>query len=446
MFEPRDDKPWVEHDEGYWTVTPSGSDVGSDVQTPGSITHQEKSVFSQLQFVPLEASPVVAIMGIGYVGLNLVQAFSSQYEVVGFDILEDRIAQVSQQYQDNTRVRFTTNPEVLADATHILISVPTLLLPDNTIDSSYLRSALSTVGVYARPGSTVVIESSVAVGMTRELLGPLTKQRGFFAGMSPERVDPGRTMPLPHEIPKIISGLDDVMPGSLSSITRLYSPVFSHVVSVSKPEVAEMTKLYENCQRMVCIAYANEMADACIPHGIDPFEVANAAATKPFGYMPYTPSLGVGGHCIPVNPYYLLYNSQFPLLEQAAEKMKRRPEQIAQRILDDCGEKERESGRKAKVLVVGVGFKRGQSNLSYSPSLALLRKLNQSKEKVQVMFADPLVSQDAVPDIGRLDPEKEWNRDKLQEFDRIVVAFRQVGLDFDVLQSLDGVKVETWCN
>ena len=177
-------KPWVEHDEGYWTVTPSAS---SDASSPDwAATQEEKSVISTARFVTLDAKPVVAIMGVGYVGLNLVEAFSSQYPVVGFDILEDRIAQVSKQYQGITNVQFTTDPEVLGEATHILISVPTLLLPDNSIDSSSLKSALSTVNVYARPGTTAVIESSVAVGMTRELLGPMAKERGFFAGMSPE--------------------------------------------------------------------------------------------------------------------------------------------------------------------------------------------------------------------------------------------------------------------
>ena len=238
------------------------------------------------------------------------------------------------------------------------------------------------------------------------------------------------------------------MPGSLAAVSRLYSPVFSHVVPVSKPEVAEMTKLYENCQRMVCIAYANEMADACLPHGIDPFEVAQAAATKPFGYMPYTPSLGVGGHCIPVNPYYLLSNCQFPILEQAAERMKRRPEHIAQRILDEMKVKKKKmDGKGPKVLVVGIGFKKGQSNLSFSPALALARNLKESG-KVEVTFADPLVSQEAVRDIPRLDTEREWKVEKLREFDKIVVAFRQVGLDFGVLTCMGGhgVEIETWCN
>lgn len=294
-----------------------------------------------------------------------------------------------------------------------------------------------------------------------------------------------------HKIPKILSGLDDVVPGSLDAITRLYSPVFETIFPVSSPEVAEMMKLYENCQRMMCIAYANEMADACVPHGIDPYEVCRAAATKPFGYMPYTPSLGVGGHCIPVNPYYLLSNSDFPLLMACTEKMWQRPTEIGQRALEELFGSEAETavlrpamprvdlGRdlsldesshsgptkglsvsmnsrrsslsststyvsRARVLVVGVGFKAGQSVLSNSPGRKLVQSLADSGH-VDIMFADPLVKQSAMPLIPRLDDES-WNKEMLETFDMIIIAVKQIGIDFSVLQELKGVKIQTWCS
>jgi len=264
-----------------------------------------------------------------------------------------------------------------------------------------------------------------------------------------QRVDPGRTDPPAYLIPKIVSGLDDIVPGSLEAITRLYGSVFETVVPVSKPEVAEMTKLYENCQRMVCIAYANEMADACAPHHIDPFEVCAAASTKPFGYMSITPSVGVGGHCIPVNPYYLMANSNFPLLQAATEKMKRRPAEIAHRILASLGcnadvPASAHKARKPRVLVVGIGFKRGQSTLSNSPGLALARSLASSNQ-VEVLYADRLIPQSAFPDVKRLGDE-EWTRDKLQAFDSIVVSVKQLGFDFDILDDLKGVKIQFWCS
>lgn len=130
--------------------------------------------------------PLVAVLGVGYVGTHLIENFSSKYDTLGYDISLKRIDEVEKQFTDNTRVKLTTNPEHLSEATHYLISVPTLLLSDKSIDSSYLRSALDTVATHARPGSTIVIESSVAVGMTRELLGPIAVAGRFFAGMSPE--------------------------------------------------------------------------------------------------------------------------------------------------------------------------------------------------------------------------------------------------------------------
>jgi nucleotide sugar dehydrogenase len=244
-----------------------------------------------------------------------------------------------------------------------------------------------------------------------------------------------------HAIPKIISGLDDLVPGSLAAIQRVYEKVFDNVVCVSRPEVAEMTKLYENCQRMVCIAYANEMADACTSHGIDPYEVSSAAATKPFGYMSYTPSLGVGGHCIPVNPFYLLCNSEFPLLEQATATMWNRPKLIAQKAIQAL--QSPKSGDQHKVLVVGMAFKAGQSSLSNSPGVELVSHLA-SSGKVAAAWADPLVAQEAVSVAPRLS-EGEWRKDVLESFDMIIVSFRQHGLDFGVLDDLQDVQVESWC-
>ncbi|WYZ39976.1 hypothetical protein EsH8_IV_000317 [Colletotrichum jinshuiense] len=390
--------------------------------------------------------PLVAVIGVGYVGTHLVESFSAHYDVIGFDVSERRISEIREELPSN-RIRFTTCKTDLQEATHFLISVPTLLTADKNIDTSYLQSAIATVAQHARPGSTVVIESSVAVGMTRSLLGRVAISHGFYAGMSPERVDPGRVEPPCHAIPKIVSGLDDIIPGSLTSIMRLYSQVFDRLVPVSRSEVAEMMKLYENCQRMMCIAFANEMADACIPHGIDPYEVTAAASSKPFGYMPFNPSLGVGGHCIPVNPYYLLSNSAFPLLEAAAEKMASRPAAIASRAIDSLVADAKAGAASAlvrpRILVVGVGFKAGQSVLSNSPGVDLVQNFVRSG-KVDVMFADPLVKQAAVPAAPRLADER-WNRETLETFDMIIVAHRQHGLDFGVLEQLQGVKVEMWC-
>ncbi|KAH8893907.1 6-phosphogluconate dehydrogenase C-terminal domain-like protein [Thozetella sp. PMI_491] len=249
-----------------------------------------------------------------------------------------------------------------------------------------------------------------------------------------------------RSIPKVISGLDDLAPGSLSSIQRLYSKVFDTVVPVATPETAEMVKLYENCQRMMVIAYANEMADACYAHGIDPFEVCRAAATKPFGYLPTDPGLGVGGHCIPVNPYYLLSNNAFPLLQAAAEKMWARPPEIASRVLKRLmGSKSAYQEMKGvkRLLIVGIGFKKGQSHLVNSPSLALATQLA-AHPTLEVMFADSLVRQKDVPHIKKL-RERNWNRETFEIFDMIIVSHKPEGMDWELLVSLKGVQLELWC-
>ncbi|GME62721.1 putative udp-glucose dehydrogenase udp-mannac protein [Neofusicoccum parvum] len=428
------------------TVWNSLGPSNADTPPPEEVNEE---FFHASQLAPLEPvsdsePPLVAVIGVGYVGLHLVTVFASKYDVLAYDVSKKRLQSLAGDLAPYPSITLTSNPADLAAATHFLVSVPTTLLPDKQIDTSYVRSALTTVGTYARPGATVVIESSVGVGMTRKLLGNLMRSRNLKAGMSPERVDPGRTEPPVRSIPKLISGLDDITPDSLAAIRTLYSRVFDAVVAVSSPEVAEMTKLYENCQRMVGIAYANEMADACDALAIDAFEVARAAATKPFGFLPFAPSLGVGGHCIPVNPYYLLANNKFPLLQQATERMWSRPARVADRAMRELRARGGAAGGGwPRVLVVGVGFKPGQAVLSCSPGVALIKHLLEEWD-VDVAFADPLVDEEALPFVPKYNTEGEWSKQALEAFDLIVVAVRQHGLDFRVLEGLEGVEVK-WC-
>ncbi|OAA53716.1 6-phosphogluconate dehydrogenase, protein [Cordyceps fumosorosea ARSEF 2679] len=376
-----------------------------DQTPPGEIVDSDDDLHNLEPIWPGQ-NPVVAVIGVGYVGEHLVRAFSGHCRVIGFDVSQSRVDKLN---IDATHPRdtclFTSRASDLAPATHFLIAVPTLLRPDlQAVDSSALRQALAVISPHARPNAVVVIESSVAVGTTRTLLGPLAGRRGLLAGMSPERVDP-------------------------------------------RAQVAEMAKLYENCQRMVGIAYANEMADACRGLRVDPWEVCRAAATKPFGYMPLAPGVGVGGHCIPVNPWYLLAGGGFPLLRSATEAMRARPGVLAGRILERFAEEgeegEEEGGRRPRVLVVGIGFKPGQAHLANSPGLELARSLVVSG-RVEVAWADPLVSQEAVPQIRRLD-EGEWTAAALRDgFDYIVAAMRQTGVDFSVLGNLPTNMVEWW--
>jgi nucleotide sugar dehydrogenase len=236
---------------------------------------------------------------------------------------------------------------------------------------------------------------------------------------------------------------------SLESISQLYGRVFNTLLPVSSPEVAEMTKLYENCQRMVCAAYANEMADACNTMGIDAWEVSQAAASKPFGYLPFRPGPGIGGHCIPVNPYYLLSTCSMPILEHATTTSWQRPAHVAQRFMETVlRERQYKSStqivsKQPRALVVGVGFKRGQSVMSNSPGAAIIREML-SEGDFYVEFADPLVSADALPYAPKMDTPTQWNEDYLSTFDGIIVAVDQVGLDMAILNQIQGVTVHDY--
>lgn len=384
--------------------------------------------------IPADATPVVAVIGCGYVGSHLVQIFGHHFDVVAFDVSAPRIKIFSQEVADYPSIRCTTDASLLRGATHFLISVPTLLSANKqAVDTTHVRSAIATVIEHARVGATIVIESSVAVGMTRSLLESLTLPRGIHAGMSPERVDPGRVWPALEDVPKIISGLDAA---SLASIERIYSKAFNKLVCVSSPEVAEMTKLYENCQRMVCIAFANEMSDACEKHGVDAYEVSRAAASKPFGFMPYTPSLGVGGHCIPVNPSYLFTNNDMPVLRLANDNTQGRPAAMADKIIAES------KIHNPRVLVIGAAFKPGQSVISCSPTILFAERLKELE--IACQYVDPLVPQTMVPAIAKFD-EKAFNAAAIDEnFDIVVIGMKQTGLDYSQLNCLRHAQVKSF--
>lgn len=271
-------------------------------------------------------------------------------------------------------------------------------------------------------------------------------------GMSPERVDPGRTVPAASAIPKIVSALTA---GALDDMSAVYARVFETIVRVSRPEVAEMAKLFENCHRMVNIAYVNEVADACAAHGIDVREMMDAAATKPYGFTPFAPGLGVGGHCIPVNPWYLFANNRgLGVLRTATVATWERPGRLAREFHGECVGRAAvvrgvEVQRRPRVLVVGVGFKPGQSVLSCSPGLAFARQLSEVG-CARLAFHDPLVEQaDFVAHVVGEDEEpwmeklevKEWSVDALDAaFDGIAVCCRQDGVAWDVLEGLSALR------
>lgn len=378
--------------------------------------------------------PCVCVIGVGFVGEALLREFGRVFNSIGFDISQKRIEELAKSFTSLPNVTLTTDMASLSQATHYLISVPTPLKRDRSVNMIHLVSAISTTFKQARPGSVIVLESSVCVGTTRQFFSAYKDV--YHCGMSPERVDPGRTQPTAKEITKLVSGLT---PKALVVIQSIYAKVFDHVVPVSSPETAEMTKLFENCQRMINIAYVNEMADAARSHGVDPDEMIHAASSKPYGFTPYTPGLGVGGTCIPINPFYLFANNKnLPVLEEATAQMRKRPSTKARkfhtRITSSL------SGRSPRVLVVGIGYKPGQSLLSGSPGLAFaerLRRLGCSR----LAFYDPLVQGEALGWMEKLQ-EVSWHSLYLEKnFDAIAICLRQTNIDFRVIEKLHTSKV-----
>ena len=318
----------------------------------------------------------VCVIGVGYVGEHLVDTFKNGYRIIGVDLNDKRIEHLKNRFKQHKNITLQSTYSNLEDCDVFLVSVPTLV-KNGEVDISYLHSVKNSIKDKIKPGALVVVESSVYVGATREIFGDF-RNKGVFVGFSPERVDPGRTEPKMEDIPKIISGVDEQ---SLIKIKKIYSKVIKNTVSVSTSECAEMCKLYENCFRMVNIAYVNEIADMCSQHNINCYEMIDASASKPFGFMPFYPGVGVGGHCIPVNPYYLFKNGKLPVLQFSTDMMNARPKKKAFDILTEYKDKD-------NILICGLGFKKGESLLTNSPGFNLFKQL---KDKKNVIVYDPYV-------------------------------------------------------
>jgi UDP-N-acetyl-D-glucosamine dehydrogenase len=351
----------------------------------------------------------VGIIGLGYVGLPLAVAFAEAgHEVTGVDVSDrvvealnagrSRVEDIGDERLAGLGDRFsaTTDSTALADCAAILICVPTPLANQREPDLSYITDAGQALAAVLREGQLVVLESTTYPGTTRERLQPILEESGLAAGrdfhlaFSPERIDPGRTDHTIRTTPKVVGGLTD---GCRARAVELYSEICDVVVVVSTPEAAEMTKLLENIFRSVNIALVNELAVLCERMGIDVWEVVDAAATKPYGFMRFEPGPGMGGHCLPVDPFYLAFKAReydFPaeFVELAGKVNQQQPHYCVERIvraLNDAGKPARDS----RVLLLGVSYKTGVGDMREAPALKiahLLRELG-----ADVVYHDPHV-------------------------------------------------------
>ncbi len=360
-----------------------------------------------------DKSAKVGIIGLGYVGLPLALAFSEAgFRVLGFDVQERRVDSVNRGNSyiadvSNERLltalangvlEATTDQKRLGKVDVTCICVPTPLTKTKEPDLSHVIRESEEISKHLQPGQLVVLESTAYPGTTREVVLPILERSGLKAGLdfylaySPERVDPGNRKYNIKNTPKIVGGID---PESTKLAELLYRQVTEIVIPLSCPEVAEMTKVFENVFRSVNIALVNELAQLCERMGISVWEVIDAASTKPFGYMPFYPGPGLGGHCIPLDPYYLAHKAReldfhTRFIELAAEINERMPYFVVSRIMEVLNARGK-SLNGAKVLVLGVAYKKDVEDVRQSPSLTLIKLLQE--KGAQVSYNDPYIPQ-----------------------------------------------------
>ncbi len=356
----------------------------------------------------------MAVIGMGYVGLPLAVVFAEAgFDVTGIDLNAGKTESINRgesyipdieterlkKLVDAGRIKATTDFSVLKNIDLVSICVPTPLRKTGDPDLSFINSASELLAPYLHQGMAIVFESSTYPGTTREMVLPkITEQNGltvgedFFLVFSPERIDPGRKDWTTKNTPKVIGGMTDQC---TEIVTAWYGQAIDMVVPVSSPEVAEMTKLLENTFRMINIGLVNELAIMCDRLKIDVWEVIDAAATKPFGFMKFSPGPGLGGHCIPIDPLYLSwkmktlqYNARF--IDLASEINTNMPRHAVRKVQDALN-LHHKCLNGAKIIVLGAAYKPDIDDMRESPSLDVIHLLKE--QKADVCYHDPYVPQ-----------------------------------------------------
>ena len=393
-------------------------------------------------------------MGLGYVGLPLGIAFArTDCRVIGFDPDKQRVRQIKAgesyiKHIGNEEVAVihenggaaTADPSKLAEADAILICVPTPLTKHREPDMSYVHAAVETVARFLRRGQLICLESTTYPGTTRELVLTRLEQTGLKGGVdfhlaySPEREDPGVRGHTASEIPKVVGGLTA---RCLERALELYGHVVPRTVPVSSLEVAEAGKLMENIFRCVNIALVNELKVIFARMGIDVWEVVAAASSKPFGYMPFYPGPGLGGHCIPIDPFYLTWKARefesiSHFIELAGEINIAMPEYVVQRTVEELN-RDRKSLKGSRILLMGLAYKRDVDDTRESPSLRLMQLLLRHGAKVD--YHDPHVAEfpgyedEGLPAMRsvRLDAKRT------RSYDAVIIATDHSAFDYALL-------------
>mmetsp|Transcript_16470 Transcript_16470/g.13314 ORF Transcript_16470/g.13314 Transcript_16470/m.13314 type:complete len:380 (-) Transcript_16470:28-1167(-) len=376
----------------------------------------------------------VCVVGNGYVGLPLaVLTKQSGHQVIGFDadpkkveMLQSGVSPIDDVMDSELEgLTFTNQPELIQDCDVYIICVPTPVNENKTPNLRIINAVKRTLSEHAKRGSLIILESTVGVGDTRKVFGDFV-ELGFTVANSPERIDPSRKKPTLHEIPKVVGGLNAE---STKVASAFYQSVFAEVVPVTSAEHSEATKLLENSFRAVNISFINEFADFCKMSGLDTDHIIDAASTKPYGFTPFRSWIGVGGHCIPVDPHYLIESTpgmKWPILESSMDAMHARPARLASERIDPSTQ---------KVLVCGVSYKPNVSDVRDAPQAEFIKEL--LKNKIQVEYYDPLVE-------SYMDLEKVTDLSRVEDYDKVFIMHEHDCCpELRAIRTLD--NVEAFC-
>ncbi|MFT7486847.1 MAG: UDP-N-acetyl-D-glucosamine dehydrogenase [Candidatus Paceibacteria bacterium] len=408
----------------------------------------------------------VAILGLGAVGLPLARAFHDVgLDIVGFDTDPQRVAQLSRgenplRYLNHgaldgllsgERFEATLDADRLATCDVLILCVPTPLDGDRNPDLSHVEQAAETVASILSPGQLVVLESTTWPGTTREVVAPrLEAGSGLKVGVdfalayAPEREDPGREGLTTRDIPRLVGGIDEVS-GRLA--VELYSLAIERVIEVTSSEVAEAAKLFENTFRAVNIALVNELKLVLDKLDVDVWEVVDAAATKPFGFMKFTPGPGMGGHCIPVDPFYLAWAARRAgvdtgFIERAGQINRRMPEYVVERTLGEIQQR-RGHVQDARVLVLGLAYKANVDSLHEAPAIRMLELF--SEKGVVCHYSDPWIPE--APEVCGAwlqdSHSQELSAEFIAGFDGVLLATDHDDFDYDLIAEHSRLLVDT---
>src|ERR1043166_3862911 len=423
--------------------------------------NRRRSVADDLIAKAERREALFGIIGLGYVGLPLaVELAHAGYRVIGFDVsrrvVEGLMAgrshvkdvSVGQLASIRKGDRFiaTSDGACLRDADAISICVPTPLSKFKDPDVSFIVAATDTVKRVLRPGQAIILESTTYPGTTREMLLPALEATGlkvgkdFFLAFSPERVDPGNPAYQTRNTPKVVGGVTE---DCRRVVCALYQPAIDTLVPVSTTEAAELVKLLENTFRSVNIGLANEMAIVCDKLGVDVWEVIEAAATKPFGFMKFLPGPGLGGHCIPIDPHYLAWkmrslNYKTRFIDLAGELNTEMPVFWVRKVSDALNQAGK-AVRGSTVLIVGVAYKRDIEDLRESPALDIIRLLEQ--QGARVSYHDPHVS--AFSEDGHEYRSVPLTAGNLEAADCVLVVTDHTAIDFHLVKRHARIAVDT---